>query len=230
MNELEIFKKNSIKHKIVRAKTKKLVIKYDRNGILNIRCPLKIKDAELEDFVSRHLDWIIDHYEMSQPKIRKYEDNEKYLFLGKEYDLKIVYSRHETVIIQENNIFVYALNEQRIPQILKKWKTEQAEIVFSEILYQCFGRMKNDLTIYPKLSIKKYLSRWGCCYPKRKEIILNIALIHVPVELIEYVTYHELCHFKYLNHQPAFHAYLQKYCPNERKLKQCLKNYRTDYE
>lgn len=230
MNELEVLKKNSIKHQIVRAKTKKLVIKYNRDGILIIRCPFKITQMELEDFVSRHLDWIIEHYESSQPKTRKYDDSETYLFLGKEYQLQIAYSRHESVIINEDKIFVYGLNQARIPTVIKKWKYEQAEMVFSELLYNCFEQMRNDLAFFPKLSIKKYLSRWGCCYPKRKEIILNVALIHVPVPLIEYVIYHELSHFKYLNHQPAFHCYLQKYCPNERKLRNTLKEYRTDYE
>lgn len=230
MNELEILKRYSIKHRIVRAKTKRLVLKYDRSGVLVIRCPMRIKQEELEEFVSRHIDWVIKHYESSQPQKRQYIDGEKYLFLGKEYEMKIINNRHESVIINDSTIFIYALTNECIPLVLKKWKYEQAEMVYSEILYKCFEQMKNDLKVYPKLSIKKYLSRWGCCYPKRNEIILNIALIHVPLPLIEYVMFHELSHFKYLNHQPAFHSYLQKYCPNERKLKAELKNYHTNYE
>lgn len=230
MNELAILKSHSIKHKIVKAKTTRLVIKYDRNGVLIIRCPLKLNNNEIEEFVTKHLDWILERYEKSQPLKRNYIDNATYLFLGKEYDLKIIYSKHESVIIQENTMFVYSQSESRIPVVLKKWKTEQAEMVYSEILYQCFEQMKSELDSYPKLGIKKYLSRWGCCYPKRNQIILNIALIHVPVELISYVVYHELSHFKYMNHQASFHKFLQKYCPNEKQLRNKLKSYRTDYE
>ncbi len=230
MNELEILNKNSVNHKIVKAKTSKLVLKYNRDGILVIRCPYRLKSGELEEFVTRHLDWIKEHYTTSQPKKRSYTNNESYLFLGKEYTLKIVQSFHESVIIQENNLFIYTKNELNIPKLLNKWKKEQAEIIFSEILYQCFEQMKNELKLYPKLEIKKYLSRWGCCYPKRNLIILNIALIHAPLDIIKYVVFHELSHFKYMNHQLEFHLFLQKYCPNEKALRNELKKYRTDYE
>ena len=44
-----------------------------------------------------------------------------------------------------------------------------------------------------------------------------MRLIHVPVYLIEYVMYHELCHFVYDNHQKDFHDLLKntiKYVKN----------------
>lgn len=230
MNELEILNKHSINHKVIKVKTTKLVIKYDRKGILIIRCPLSLRNKEIEEFITKHLDWIIERYDKSQPVKRNYVDNGKYLFLGKEYDLQVSYNRHEDVVINDDKIFVYALNENRIPMVLNNWKKEQAEILFSEVLFKCFNEMKDELNLYPKLLIKKYLSRWGCCYPKRNQIILNIALIHVPLELITYVVYHELSHFKYMNHQQEFHMFLEKYCPKERQLRNQLKQYHTDYE
>ena len=61
-------------------------------------------------------------------------------------------------------------------------------------------------------------------------IVLNLALIHVPVYLIEYVIYHELTHFIHMNHQSGFHKHLQKYVENENVLRKELNKYKADYE
>lgn len=230
MNELKLLNKECIKHKIIYTTSRRLVIKYDRNGVLNIRAPKGITLREIEEFIGRHMDWIYDHYEESQPKTRSYKEFEEYLYLGKKYHLRIVSSRHEGVFLQNDEIIIYTLKEENVKKLLLKWRKEQAEVVFEELLFQAFKHMEKDLKAFPKMQIKKYLSRWGCCYPKRNQIILNISLIHVPIKLINYVIYHELAHFKYQNHQPEFHAYLRKYVPNENDLRKELKKYQADYE
>ena len=104
MNELTCLNKKCIKHKIIYTKSHRLVIKYDRSGMLNIRAPQGITIKEIDDFVNRHMDWVFDHYEQSQPKTRNYNDGEEYLYLGKKYQIKFVNSRHEVVFVQDNNI------------------------------------------------------------------------------------------------------------------------------
>lgn len=232
MNKLELLQNLSIDHEIILAKTNRLSLKYNRMGILIIRCPLSITTNELNEFITRHIKWIINHHKTSIPSLPKYEEGREYLYLGNTYSLEIVISRHEGVFLQNEGrkLIVYVYGKERVKDVLTKWKKDQAETVFNELFFKCFKDMEQDLNKYPKLSIKHYLSRWGCCYPKRNEIILNISLIHTEIEIIMFVIYHELTHLIVQNHQPAFHKKLQKYCPDEIRIRKKLKNYRTDYE
>ena len=68
-------------------------------------------------------------------------------------------------------------------------------------------------------------SRWGVCYPKEKKIGLSSYLVLVPKYLIEYVIFHEFCHFKYPNHGKEFYQELSIYSPNHNIYKKELKYY-----
>ena len=78
---------------------------------------------------------------------------------------------------------------------------------------------------YNKVFIKNNVSNWGSC-SSRKNINLNLRLVTLPLELQDYVMLHELCHLKYLNHGPQFHALLESVCPGHRALAKELKNFR----
>ena len=90
--------------------------------------------------------------------------------------------------------------------------------------------MNHYLTKYPILEIKKYKSRWGCCYPRKNKIIINVSVVNLPISLIEYVIFHELSHFVHLNHSKEFHEFLRKFVPNEKKIVLELKKYNPIYE
>jgi len=68
--------------------------------------------------------------------------------------------------------------------------------------------------------IRKIPYRWGSLTPS-KQIFLNRELIRAPLECIDYVIIHELCHLQHPNHSPAFYKMLAKILPDweERKYK-----------
>ena len=77
---------------------------------------------------------------------------------------------------------------------------------------------------YDKIHLSHAATRWGS-WTGRRTISLNIALMQLPHELIDYVLVHELCHSRQANHSRAFWAEVEQILPNYKTLDKQLKAY-----
>lgn len=90
------------------------------------------------------------------------------------------------------------------------------------------GRLKvlakeNGFT-YNKVSIRNQRTRWGSCSAKNN-ISLNMKLVRLPNNLIDYIILHELLHTRIKNHSRYFFLELDKLVGNSRILRSRLRDY-----
>jgi len=81
---------------------------------------------------------------------------------------------------------------------------------------------------YSSVDIKQLRSRWGSC-TQQSHITLNLFLMQLPWQLIDYVILHELTHTKYLHHGSDFWKHLESCMPHAKTLRKQLRTFQPNF-
>ena len=164
-------------------------------------------------------------FETYLPKLppRQYVGGETFLYLGRQYMLRIEATEEEAVRFYQGRLVVKTLNpsSEQVKELLQTWYYTRAKVVLSKLFSQQFVLFNRFQLEKPTLVIKPMEKRWGSCTTGGK-IILNVELIKAPVSCIIYVILHELCHLVHHNHSLAFYSLLESFMPDWRSWKQLL--------
>ncbi|XAT58435.1 DUF45 domain-containing protein [Rhodobacteraceae bacterium IMCC1335] len=152
---------------------------------------------------------------------RQFVSGETHLFLGRQYRLKIQVGAPQQVKLKGR--YFWATCTEGLPsqaeRVMSSWYKERAHIIFEKRLDLC---LKNFPQIRrPKLIIKSFKKRWGGM-SKDGKLTLNTDLVRAPLECIDYVIVHELCHVKFPHHGTEFWSLLSQKLPDWRKHKNRL--------
>lgn len=222
----------TIEYALVLSKRKTLGIHVYPDCRVIVRAPLGSDPRTVEAHVRTRAAWILKHVTRFQtappvtaaPETPRYADGATIRYLGTSYPLRVEAAARDRVQRVGGEIVVAvkgAADADRAAALVKRWLRLQAERVFAERLTALFPRVESWGVAFPPLKIRDMRSRWGSCSSKGN-VSLNLRLIHQPLDLIDYVVLHELCHLKELNHSPRFWALMDRVLPDWRERRKQL--------
>lgn len=193
--DIEVTKRKNCKHFILRAPAD--------GRPLQLSTPIRATKAQVNSFLQEHEDWIVQHASHQPTWSPRYLPGEKHWHLGKQVTLGI------GGVPNGKNEFLL-------------WQKEQ--------LVQLTLRMTQEwarrLQVSPKqIKFRSMKSKWGSCNVKTGVITLNTLLVAMPIECVEYVVVHELCHLIHPDHSPNFHQAMSGFLPDWKERKKVLNSF-----
>lgn len=93
-----------------------------------------------------------------------------------------------------------------------------------EVLLPRLDAMSDRLGMeYSAMRVRRQKTRWGSCSGKGT-ISLNAKLLFLPVELVDHLLLHELCHTRHLNHSGKYWKLVARHEPDFVRLEDDLKH------
>ncbi len=177
-------------------------------------------------FVNTRKAWIADHKRPSQ----SYKNGD---LIGKFHRLVIIESETAVRIktrVTATELRVTHSNQLRVDSSevqmaikragLRALKQEAEQLLPARLV----GLANLHQFTYKSVDFKQLKARWGSC-SHQNHITLNIFLMLLPWNLIDYVLVHELVHTKVHNHGAVFWTDFERCMPNARQLRREIRKH-----
>ncbi len=185
-----------------RSKNIKISVKPDQS--VHVSFPYFVTSREVTDFVLKNTDWIA----AQQLKFKNKRTN---IIEGSRIETKLY-----TVVIQKGiknearrkgkivELKIVDLNSETSAKYIENVLTQIYRYEAKKLLPPRLSELaQNHNFRLNKITIRNNKRNWGSCSSKNN-ISLNLQMMKLPDELIEYILLHELVHTEIKNHGPKF--------------------------
>lgn len=209
-------------------------LNYRPDGVISVIAARTIPVKMITRFVMENWAWV-EEQQLRFREIRerfpkkKFEPGEYFPFLGVEHSLQLAISKSRRPNVYVNNGHIIVEIPEKLLQsremlqaslkaIIRSHYEEEGKRVLAERVFH----YSQKLQLFPQsVSYRCQKTRWGSCSPGGG-ISLNWRLVAAPLEVIDYVVVHELCHLKHLNHSKTFWKLVEEQSPKWRKIRRWL--------
>lgn len=220
----------TIELNVIYKKRKTFGIYIDVYGNIEARVPKNTNESQILQMVEEKFEWIYKKSNEMKERTKGFQkktylQGEMFMYLGNEYPIQII----ETIELDKNNasieegilkVYVKTYEDKQVQEALKRFYYQKGKALINKrILYY-----QQKLKVKPKsFKLSSNKSNWGTCNSKG-ELTFNWRLIMAPIEVIDYVVVHEMCHLLHMNHDRSFWRLVGKILPNYEAYQNWLKD------
>ena len=202
---------------LYRRNTNRMHLRVRTDGSVYLSAPRWVSDGEIERFVDENREWILGNVRRMQERNIDYRDGSQVTILGEVCTLHVIGSEKPYVRRDGNDIYVFTPDD--VGGVLKEYYRSKVKDVAPRYL----DRWSSVTGLrYTEFRTKTMKTRWGTCNPRDGRIWLNTRLAEKPVDCIEYVVLHEICHLRYPDHGKGFRDMMDAYMPDWRERRKRL--------
>ena len=196
---------------------KKLVLRIDeKNHCPVLSVPKYCLKKQALNFLKENEDWIINML-AKLPVKKDFAKGDEICFFGEKYTI-IYDANHKGTCFEEKKLIVGG-DEVFLHRRVKDFLKSKAVDKLAEISLIAAKKIGAKIA---SVSIKDTKSRWGSCSTKGN-INYNWRIVLAPLNVIEYLVCHEVCHLIHLNHSADFWKEVEGICPDYKDCRKWLK-------
>lgn len=215
-----------------RARHMRLTVKSEQNQVV-LTLPRLVSEKQGRRFAQSKRRWIEKQWKKAQEHQsnrikRTYEPGEVFYYLGEEVKLILcpdsqsqVRCRHRTCSVGKNDLIIClkSASKNNVKKIIEDFYRQKA----SEIIHDRLHYFNEHYQFtYHRVTFRNQKTRWGSCSAKGN-LNFNWRLAMAPIEVIDYVVVHELCHLEQMNHSKAFWNLVNQMIPEYKKRRKWLR-------
>jgi len=201
---------------LLERKKKSISIHILPDASVEVKAPVHTSNQKIIKVMKKRARWVVKYVEQIQSNNaqilpREYVSGETHFYLGRRYQLKVVHSDTNQVKLNRGMFMIQTTNtkKDKVKDLLEHWYKEHAKETFEKRLVIISSYIE-WLDKAPTTTIRHMRKQWGSCSSSGR-ISLNWNLIKAPMDCIDYVITHELCHLKEHNHSKEFYALQDKH-------------------
>ncbi len=230
MRQSIIYKDTRIEFSIQYRDRRALSIQIEPPDGIHVISPIGLSEEIIKDKVWEKGSWILKKLKGFadigyKDQDRKFINGEPFLYLGKNYPLKIIRNKRKIpkVFFLNDKFYLEAQDHDhgKMKIAMEKWyRKEAAKVIEGRIDHFSYKVGKAPSTF----KIKQQKRRWGSCN-SRGDIYFNWKIIMAPLGIVDYLIVHELCHLVHSNHSKRFWQKVGSVLGDYKERRKWLKKY-----
>ena len=204
---------------------------YPPDGRVRLAVPERMNDEAVRLFATSKLAWITKQRkkfsEQDRQTAREFVSGESHYYFGTRYLLNVVETTGKQHIELRGNKYIdlYVRPESTVEKrekIMSDWYRQSLKKIIPAYIKKweaIMGVTVNDW------GVKLMKTRWGTCNVQDKRIWINLELAKKNPQCLEYIIVHEMVHLLERHHNKKYKAYMDKFLPNWKSIKNELNSF-----